>query len=333
MKTKQTLKILLSSALFIFAVMTAQAQVENGDFEAVADGVAAKIVDSTSIGSTNGYYLMPDSYYHPNYTAAGSWALTAGFTWTWGIAPAGPTVTDASTADNYVEVTFPATGNFVLSGRELAPALYGGCTSTDSTVSIVVLDTASFSVTPATGVYIAPATDTLEVCEGDAALVGGLVGVDIVDNIGNGANFNLIWDLTIFTLMADHTTPLNYYQTDESTTLGAGVPAVSATAAAPTVIADPGTYDLQSVDDGTFSAIGGASTVYRYTVNAINDRLSRKGEYLSLLAANAGVPGFATTPDDFTYYGVDDEEFSVVIIVNPTPVTGPIYHIPNNWAN
>jgi len=322
---KTTNKILVSAVTFLFALMSVQAQVENSDFTSIGD--ATVNIDSVSVGSTNGYYIMPDTYYHPNYNGANSWTLTAGFTWTWDVT-AGAIANDADNADNYVEVEFPSTGTYVLAGRETSPAAYGACSSEDTTITVEVLDTASFSVI-AGGGYISANT---EVCEGDATL-SNLLGINIADNAGNGANYNLQWSLTIYTLQADHTTPVNYYNTDESTNVGAGNPAISYTAAAPAAIANPGVYDLTHVNDGEFSAIGGASTVYEYTVTSINDRFSRKSEYLSLLAANGGTPGFATTPDDFTYYGAGDEEFTITITVNPAPVTGPIYHIPNNWAN
>ena len=54
----------------------------------------------------------------------------------------------------------------------------------------------------------------------------------------------------------------------------------------------------------------------------ITDRISRKSDYLvNPTGANTGWRPYDTTTE------------TIVITVNPTPVTGPIYTIPNNWAN
>ncbi len=318
MNTKQTLKILLSSALFMFAVMTAQAQVtfENDDYVSIGDATAN--VDSVTTGTRSGYYIMPDSYYHPNYTNAGGWALTNNFTWTWTTSDvANAILDDASTADNYVEVDFGAVGTYKISGREIAPALYGGCQSVDTSITVEVIPSPTVTIlTGGAGII----TGDLEVCEGAPELAGvveaAFTGVQVGQQLG--------WDFTIWTLAGDHTTPLFYYDDDASTSLGAAeAAAIDSTFAsnAQHEGINGSTFSLPKATGG-FPVINNQSTVYRYTIDGVNDYISRKSDYLGNTAA---------AKNAWTVY--DNTVETITIIVNPTPVTGPIYHIPNNWAN
>ncbi|PKP38696.1 MAG: hypothetical protein CVT98_04850, partial [Bacteroidetes bacterium HGW-Bacteroidetes-15] len=59
----------------------------------------------------------------------------------------------------------------------------------------------------------------------------------------------------------------------------------------------------------------GTRTQYVYTFTGITDNISRKSDYLS------GETLYSAGPFTFT------------IIVNPTPATGPIFHIPNDFGN
>ena len=57
---------------------------------------------------------------------------------------------------------------------------------------------------------------------------------------------------------------------------------------------------------------------------SINDQASRFGDFINL-------DGDDTVPGDFNYYNIGGQQ--LVVTVNPAPVTGPIYHISNTWAN
>jgi hypothetical protein len=278
-------------------------------------GDQAAAIDSVTIGSTTPYYVEPDAYYHPNY--AGTGALTAGFVWNWASAPAGPTL---NVTNNYVEVTWPATGLFNITVNEEAPAAYGGCTSADTNMWVRVIAEPTVTYTADNPGTIIGAD--VEVCEGDGRLT------DVVQAALAGVNsYQLEWTLQITTLQADHSTINNYWDIDKNV-LGAAGYAVERDGAAGTQDASitTTTYNLAKPTDGLFTAIvdGGnkAATVYTYTINGVNDKISRKSDYLSNTTAAA---------DSWSWYDTTAE--TITITVNPAPETGPIYHIPNDWAN
>jgi hypothetical protein len=322
MKTNNFFKVLVSVVFFFATAAISMGQVENSDYvSSVVSG--SGVTDTVSVGDSVGYYIQPDPYYHPNYTAGNGWSLTDNFEWNFSILPAA-TLNQMQSDTNYVTATFANTGNYTLTAYEKAPIAYGGCQSADTALSIVVIDSSSFAVHSGVG-YI----DTdIEECEGDPNL-SNVVGIDITNNGGNNLNYNLQWSLTIFTLENDQTTKADYYNASK-TAFGTPDTAIDYTAASPQVISNPGLHDLTHVAGNEFTVLDNKTTVYEYTVSAINDRYSRKGDYLSLYAS-AGAPGFATNADDFSYFSSD--AFTITITVNPTPKTGPIFHIPNDWAN
>ena len=86
-----------------------------------------------------GYYALPDPVYHPNYSAVGAWALSAGFTWAWTL-PAGVTdVTPGGQPANYVELQYGATGNYAITVAETAPAAFGSCADATPTLMNVTV--------------------------------------------------------------------------------------------------------------------------------------------------------------------------------------------------
>jgi hypothetical protein len=71
------------------------------------------------------------------------------------------------------------------------------------------------------------------------------------------------------------------------------------------------------INNGTRNAV----TVYTYTYTSINDQASRFGDFLinpTAVAAN------------FLYYA---NASTITVTVYPAPITGPIFHIDNAWAN
>jgi len=69
-------------------------------------------------------------------------------------------------------------------------------------------------------------------------------------------------------------------------------------------------------------------TVYEYTLQSSSDvtgtgivsAISHKSDYLTINGGGSVTASPFTNPTTITY------------IVNPRPVTGPIYHISNDWA-
>ena len=318
MKTKNIFKVL---ATLVFAIMigsAAYAQPVSPFAQYDANETAPTAIDSVTTGMTMPYYVMPDAYFHPGYVNPG-WALTPGFTWTWEIYtnPGGAAI--SSQTDNYVEIAWGTAGNYAVQVFEIAPAAYGGCNGDTTIMNVTVLPVPTLAFNTAAG-YI---TDSIEVCEGDAQLLD-IVGVSL-DGV---TPFHLMWTFEIATLDASRAKDA-YYDTDKSTPVGQY--AEQFTAAIPDNVT-AATYDLTGPDDGVFDCIGGVSTVYTYQISGVNGKISRKSDYLLSPSAD----------DDFNYWDASANNFvgtaggwtvaSIAITVNPRPDTGPIYHIPNNWA-
>lgn len=270
-------------------------------------------------GTTVPLYAEPDAYFHPSYDPDVAGSLTAGFTWTWsddaGVGDLTYSQNDAQ--DNYVEVTAAvgSAGSYTVNVLENAPAAWGGCndgTGEDLTLVVVAQPDATLSEDGTGG-------SPYNLCEGDGDLPTA-VSADISDG---WQNYRLVWTLEIKTLTsagADN----DYYDTDKTTVLAtapASAYAEEYTTAVPEEVAASGAHAVTSVAGG-FTVIDNSSTVYTYTLTSINDQASRFGEFIAL----GGVDGGAGT---FTYYAIGE---TVSIQVNPTPDTGPIYHIDGTWA-
>ena len=322
MKKMVFTKLLCVAAAMLIGV-SAFAQTHNGSTVPAAGVVTyagSDIQGTTYImeGTTVPMYALPDPYYHPNYDVANAvYTLTNGFTWTFsGTATTGLTVTQAATNDNYVTVEAPdaSAGNYVLTVVENAPAAYGGCSGASVNLNI--------SVVPEPEFEFDGLSDTLALCEGNAGLPASIQTVIS----GGWQQYRLVWSLEIATL--DEDGAKEFYYDDETGLNPTGVQkyAEEYTTAAPQLIANTAAApDIMTVADFAAIDIGArkAVTVYTYTLTSINDQASRFGDFIAL-------GGDDTDEAAFTYYGTPSK---YVVVVYPAPVTGPIYHIPNNWAN
>jgi hypothetical protein len=323
MKKMNFLRAVMSIAAAMLLTTGVFGQVQGGaDYQPIPGDVTLAI-DSVTTGATTRLYVKPDVYYHPNYTAVGLWTLTGGFTWTWNVPVAAGTPQGEVNTDVTVDVLWGAAAvtNYNVVVTELAPAGYGGCSGdTNVYVRILATPTATFTADNPGSIIGA----NLTVCEGDARLT------DIVQATLTGiTNLQLQWTLEIATLNASAAKD-EYFDLDKLT-LGA-VQAFAINRAG--TVADPQesginalTFDFDRPNDGDYTAIDpGAgpkkATVYTYVINGVNDRISRKSDYLLNPTAAS---------QSWTWYDTVAE--TIVIRINPAPVTGPIYHIPNNWNN
>jgi hypothetical protein len=295
----------------------------NGDYESISGDQAAEI-DSVTVGSTTGYWVLPDPYYNPNAATTGELGTSTQWNWDLPTNPSGATFTGSGAASYtvdtvYVEVAWPATGlNNITVNEELTAG--AGCASSDTNVWVRVIaePTVTYSAdNPGTVIGA-----DLNVCEGDARLT------DDVQAALTGVNtYQLQWTLQITTLQADQMTINDYWDINKAS-LGAAGFAIERDGAAGTQDASitTATYNLDKPTDGLFTSIvdglSKATTVYTYTVNGVTDRISRKSDYLTNPTAAA---------DSWSWYDTTAE--TITITVNPAPETGPIYHIPNDWAN
>jgi len=345
MKTKQTLKILLSSALFIFAVMTAQAQVENGDYTRYdSDTQAPDTIDYVTLyggGTMQTYYAEPDPAYHPNYNGGAGWVLNGVNTWTWTVPtnPGGATVTNTVPENNYVEITYPALGDYVVNVVETAGAAFGGCfDATPTVMNVTVVDppTGTLSINPGLGWTETTANESYSICGNQGAQTVTLTFVENIPDAYAGYSFAVASkvevldgaDAVVATPTAEAIT-----QDFPATTAGrlkagqVGTLTNAAFAAATpnfTYTFDSDALALVQHDFG--SGAVDARTKYTYKVVRTSDLTNT--DFTSVITGktdhsldNTG----ATT--NYQAFAVSEVSF----IINPTPSTGPIYHISNTW--
>lgn len=320
MKRKNVFKIGLSIALAMFVTCALFAQVENADYVLYdANEAAPTAIDSVTTGTTTGFYVKPDPYYHPNYNGGGGWTVTLNFSWNWSFpgANGGSAITDADVNDPYVTITWGAVSGGVpyeVNVYEEASAAMGSCQGAVTVLNVEV-------VAEPTVTYTADNPGTtigadLTVCDGDARLA------DVVQAAFTGiTTLQLDWDLEIATLDASQAKD-EYFDIDYNS-LGAvqdyAIQNQGADGSQTTGIS-ASTYDLTKPTGG-FLVTNNKSTVFTYNVNGTNDRISRKCDYIANPTAAA---------DSWSWYDTVAE--TIVIQVNPAPDTGPIYHIPNNWS-
>jgi len=235
----------------------------------------------------------------PNYNAGGSWAVLSEFLWSFNGAVltgasfpgAAPTFDDplgvSTQADTLInpDVTFDGTiGDYVLAARESSRS---GCAGTIQLLNIHTVDTPSVSIGYA----------DIDQCD-NYTVPGGIIQVTIA---GGKDTYWLDWTVVIDSLAADASLLGNVSTTPTANQLHAASGLVT--------IASPASLDI--VDNKV--------TRYTYTLSGVNDRISRKSDYIPVTRDG--------TQGSWTEYGGAD--LSWVVIVRPAPVTGPIYHLPN----
>lgn len=316
MKKMNILKFAFTLVL-AFVITGAFAQISNSaDY---ADASAGTPADESymTVGTTMPFWAMPDVNYHPTYDPATDDITLDGFTWTW--APAtGETWTwlgvdeinySQAANDNYIEVTANEVGTYIVNVKEQVPAAWGGCadaTGTDVTIQVVAAPTINVAT-----------ADDINACGNQAA---ASVVLNIVENVPAAiASYAFTIQETI-------------EEIDASDALIATVQA--ATDYAPATFATGA--KLNSGDAGW----GGAQPNYTYTFNTSALNLSNGNRtrytYTLLNDATHGIVSGISHKSDYlagaiTYNTAGDTDGSVVFIVNPTPTTGPIYHIPNSF--
>ena len=270
-------------------------------------------------GTIMGYYALPDPLYHPSYVTAGT--LTAGFVWNWtNPTDPGSPATFSGALGNYVEITYPAAGDYVIKVAEQASATYGGCpdaTPTVMNVSVIAAPTFTISAPALANTCGNKPTQTISAA--------------IVENVPvNWASYAFKVTQEIDELDVNDIVILDGAESDT----------ISYTLAA----------KLQT--------LGGASPNYTWQFNtrALNVNNGHRTRYIYRFKKPTGAPagaaeGFVsaiTQKSDYIAPGIaalNTYPFAVnapvtlvggvatiTYIVNPAPSTGPIYHIPNQYA-
>ncbi|MEA2106389.1 MAG: hypothetical protein U9P82_06670 [Bacteroidota bacterium] len=270
-------------------------------------------------GSDFGLYVIPDANYSPEYTTNGT--IGAGVEWTWtfdaGLGTASVTSGTAQSS-NYVEFTNPTTTGspYTVDVEESNTAV--ACTGGGISQKINVIDAPSAQITtsdPATACGNQAANSvTIEFTEDVPSALAGYAfavteTVDNLSDLGGSPTVNNVSSTVDF---------VDYPTTNKLNTMNDLTGAAS-----------PYSY---SFNTSALDLQNNKITRYTYTIVKATDApvaaddglisaISQKSEYISNVI-NGNV---------LTTYSFGAKTTYVAIVV-PTPETGPIYHIPNNFA-
>jgi len=272
-------------------------------------------------GTTMGYYALPDPIYHPSYVTSGT--ITTGFSWNW-TNPTNPgtAATFGSVNKNYVQITYPSTGNYVINVAEQASASFGGCADATPTVmNVTVIDPPTFTIS-------APALAST--CGNQPAQT---VSAAIVENVPmNWAAYAFlvtqeIDELDVSDAVITDGTEATLYDFKSTAKLKS-----------PDLLGTSPNFSW-SFSTAALNVNGGHRTRYVYRFKKASDApgaatqgvisaITQKSDYIAPGIANLNAYAFAAGANVTLVGGVA----TITYIVNPAPSTGPIYHIPNQYA-
>jgi hypothetical protein len=309
------LKTVLGVATAMLMNVGAFGQVAGTDYTEF--GAAGETTEYVTTGHAIGYYAEPDPIYHPAYVTPG-WTLTAGFTWNWTIPTnpgAGAAITASGTPANYVEITYSATGSYVINVTEQSSAAFGSCAdATPSVINVEVIGAPSANITTA---------DPTAFCGNQAATAVALSFTEAVPSTLAGYAFAIHQQIEnidagggVIGGALQNADTLDFPTTGKLETAGGLVGGAS-----------PYTW---SFNTRALVVRNGQRTRYTYTLvkasdaaaaaaNGVISAISEKSDYLSIAAGG-----------DATTYAFGAKP-SYAVIINPAPSTGPIYYVPNTF--
>jgi len=281
-----------------------------------------------SVGSTVlGYYALPDPLYHPNYVASGT--LTAGFVWDWTV-PAGVAAAKPAGA-NYVQLTYSTLGAKAITVAEHSPVGCVDATPTLMNAMVIAPPTAAATINPGVLWSEITANQSYQICAAQLAQqVTVTFNEAVPDNLA-GYSFAIAYKVETIN----------------------GADAVTSTVTANAIIEDftPVTGDrLKTGQVGTLpaAAFATATPAFTFTFNTPALAIENFGgnpartkyTYTLVRTGAIGSTGFTSAISEKSdyiagvteYYPFTVGQDVVSFIVNPTPSTGPIYHVPNNYA-
>lgn len=268
-----------------------------------------------------GYYALPDPIYHPSYVATGT--ITTGFSWAW-TNPTNPgtAATFSAASNNYVQITYPSTGNYVINVAEQASAAFGGCADDSPTVMNVTV------IAPPTFTITAPALAST--CGNQLAQT---ISAAIVENVpANWASYAFlvteeIDELDVSDAVINDGAETNLYDFK-----------LNAKLKTPTLTGTSPNY-AWSFNTAALNVNNSHRTRYVYRFKKASDApgaalqgvisaITQKSDYITPGVASLNTYAFTAGANVTLVGGVA----TITYIVNPAPSTGPIYHIPNQYA-
>jgi hypothetical protein len=296
------------------------ADVTNG---ATHDDNTDYVTLKTAGTTTMGYYALPDPVYHPNYVTTG--ALTANFTWNWTL-PVG--VTNVSQTDNYVELQYASPGTYSITVNEVAPAAFGGCTGSTTYLHVTVINppTGTASINPGGTWQAITPNVAYQICSDQAA-----------------QTVTVAFNEAVPDALASYS-----FQVTETIELLNGAGTVISTPQPETVIQDfPLNGKLKGSNLGTLPSAAFVTATPNFSYTFLTDALDvlqnlgtdarTRYTYRVTRTGAAAQNGFVSNISHKSDYIAGSVEYynftnqAVSFIVNPAPVTGPIYYVPNNY--
>ena len=265
-------------------------------------------------------YVSPDPVYSPDYITNGTLGTNSRWTFTipTGLTPLTPVESGTPVAQNWVEISNPvaSASDYSVSVVESNSAF--SCVNTGRTTTISVIDapTAAISTTPGAGWTQVGASQEYFRCAAaaDAVAVPTLT-ITYAEDTKRVAN---AYDYIMSVKRGGYDVDDNELVADVDVTGAFGKAAMNAITA---YAASPISHTTASTMSLLVSGTQLVRTKYVFTLSSISSKTS----YLSYFRANTGfTPSIASN-----YYTVTAQ--TVTFWLNPAPVTGPIYHIPNNY--
>ena len=316
MKTR-LLKITLSFAmLFIAAGVFAQTHEPytemTNDYATTGDNDTVTVSNSETKWVP--YYVEPDatlnnltSNYDPNNDDEESQGVYTDFTWTYdntngSVASLRGQPNAGNDSVPYIELQFTtANGNGDADTLVVTETSQGSCAGSPVKLPIVVVDEPSFDVTTDGD------NDTLEICDrsGEPINVASIASSNV-----QGGDLKFQVDSTIETINTD----------------GSQISLLNSNTVYPTIPEDGNLGQSNvTVFSHDLETRNSEITRYSFTFNGISDHISRKTDYLSLATSDG------SNDSEYNYYGPSTGGDALVYIVYPTPSTGDMYYVPNNF--
>ena len=315
-------------------------------------------VDSITINKVMPFFVWPSAAYNPtwnpsavytnpSYPTPGELVKNVVSKFAWASAGGsivnyyndGTTTVNAAGIKNYVEISYNTTGIKLIEVQETP--LSGICPGDKVYFGVNVINppAASFTLSATPALY---GLDSILVsaCETDASLTTAIGKISANDAYPFWINLGFkVYNVTGLDISGNidlTTTGANPPATD-ITDLGVGFPnrivkgSVDGTltpSATNPIIVNSKTAPI--VASQAYDVRNSMITVYEFSYQGLSGRISRKSDYI---AARAGA-WTATSYDKFSMYDLATPTTieKYYIIAFPKPVTGPIYHIANNFA-
>jgi hypothetical protein len=307
MKTKNLLKLALTMVA-MFVMTSAMAQTYPAAIETDYENIAETVYQTA--GKTFRLYVAPDPVFSPDYDGTDPADINGLSTWRWvtGASYAAGVEVKAWSAQNYVEVVNPSAGSLTYWVSERYNAACNDATGKSKAVTVVAAPTMQIST-----------ADPASACGNQPAAT---VALAITENVP----FALARYAYSVTETVDTWDDING---TGSANVSTNATFVNATTGAK-ITPSGGDTQPDYVHGFTTSAlnldVSGKITVYTYTLGRPSD----------LGAGAAGVVSAISEKSDYIGGTVLTHTFGAKTtwqaIIVPTPTTGPIYHIPNDYA-